>query len=843
MEPKHTSVESSITEQKVTEFVKQVDLEELISLSNGVSRNNSRPTNQFKRPASRPGNIFSQFRSAVSKYATQKCIPGYKDQSMLLKVSSKLWEMTTEEHKDHFRKLAAEAERIHREKYPNYEFKTTSALKIKKGAKKKYQNKSALKIKKEVKEKYQNKSARKIEKETLQQEYFFAPNSDVFMTSGLEAPSQTHNELQQAYDFPFSPTYTSIFDDIDDTNIAIKNSASQQEFQPNDAIFDTIIPSFSALQQDFQTNITPSNSLLDTNMFITPPSYSALQQGFQTNDAISDISSMVYDFSLPRWNLPTDIRPCTYSTTSASSNLDYLFLSPGETNADFINLNPDNEGAVINDNFIRIKYSEPVVTIGSGSRVLNDISEFISVHSTISQKLSNTAYSEAEQLFSKLKERKNDIDNILYSQNVYAVGPDFQNDYSTPCIACWVAEPLNLSVMKQLSEVFDDKFDVVYYLVDIKGGNNNYGKDTNESVNRNGNISNLPNSDKTPTSKITKSFNTNKNIDNLREGDNDDDNDDDGGDYGGGDSDDYGSVNAKHKKIEISSDAKIESEDKKSQCFNITVHLWASIKLDSEFKDMNTLKFKIHLENCSTENLLSDQSHSLRDFACYYLESLDINVFPKEIMSKYNDKSPEPNNETSVLFDGLLSPPSFDGSPSPMLIDESSELNYRSFRINNESSESDEEFPIIMLKEEHTPFSSNNHMSISKTKENGKHIQMEVGMPQSIKMGFSHDTKDSQSSTATVKEWNMDFSFGSTNGVQWKYKFSGGDVFNIGEHRKSIRIDEPHRGHWRITNKVGGFCITITQVLGHTKKLNFFRKIASKEPELIKQYPKIVHKL
>ncbi|CAG8783119.1 22908_t:CDS:2, partial [Dentiscutata erythropus] len=97
-----------------------------------------------------------------------------------------------------------------------------------------------------------------------------------------------------------------------------------------------------------------------------------------------------------------------------------------------------------------------------------NISESISVRSTVFQKPSDTVYNETEKLFSLLKKRKDYIDRILKSQLVYAIGPDFQNDYSMPYIACWVAKPLDKTVMNEISSLFDDKFGVIYHLVNAK---------------------------------------------------------------------------------------------------------------------------------------------------------------------------------------------------------------------------------------------------------------------------------------------------------------------------------------------------------------------------------------
>ncbi|CAG8475749.1 7205_t:CDS:2, partial [Scutellospora calospora] len=147
------------------------------------------------------------------------------------------------------------------------------------------------------------------------------------------------------------------------------------------------------------------------------------------------------------------------------------------------------------DVFSNIKYSEPVATISDKDcmkiedkpLILND---FISVHSTIFQRPLATEYAEAEQLYSLLKEYKDKIDNILNSQHVYAIGPAFQEDYSMPCITCWVAKSLNKSAMEKISAMFDDKFRVVYHLVNaenITDSCNNQDKITCETLRKDSN--------------------------------------------------------------------------------------------------------------------------------------------------------------------------------------------------------------------------------------------------------------------------------------------------------------------------------------------------------------------
>ncbi|CAG8795851.1 25100_t:CDS:2, partial [Cetraspora pellucida] len=119
------------------------------------------------------------------------------------------------------------------------------------------------------------------------------------------------------------------------------------------------------------------------------------------------------------------------------------------------------------------------------SEVQNDVSQHISVYSTISQRPSDIAITEAEQLFSLINSQKDKIDNILDSHTVYAVGTKFQSDYYMHYIAYWVANPLMESVMKKIWGLFNHEFEVVYHLVKA---NDNDG-DPNNASNVSGNIS------------------------------------------------------------------------------------------------------------------------------------------------------------------------------------------------------------------------------------------------------------------------------------------------------------------------------------------------------------------
>ncbi|CAG8504276.1 7353_t:CDS:1 [Cetraspora pellucida] len=120
-------------EQKVDEFVKQVDLVQLYSLTEGIEPVLAK-TSGKNSPVSRPSNCFFQFKKVVSKYAAEKLIPGHNDQNILSKAQSRLWASLSNDQKRPFKKLAEEAVRAHKEMYPDYEFhphRDKSVLKIK----------------------------------------------------------------------------------------------------------------------------------------------------------------------------------------------------------------------------------------------------------------------------------------------------------------------------------------------------------------------------------------------------------------------------------------------------------------------------------------------------------------------------------------------------------------------------------------------------------------------------------------------------------------------------------------------------------------------------------------
>ncbi|CAG8721637.1 7502_t:CDS:1, partial [Scutellospora calospora] len=91
-------------------------------------------------------------------------------------------------------------------------------------------------------------------------------------------------------------------------------------------------------------------------------------------------------------------------------------------------------------------------------------SVFTSAHASIIQETEAT-----EQLVALLVQKKAEIDEVLDSHTVYALGPDFQQGYLVPCIACWIAEPLDTELMKKLSALFNYKFEIISYVVNKQG--------------------------------------------------------------------------------------------------------------------------------------------------------------------------------------------------------------------------------------------------------------------------------------------------------------------------------------------------------------------------------------
>ncbi|CAG8577949.1 7036_t:CDS:2, partial [Funneliformis mosseae] len=132
-----------------------------------------------------------------------------------------------------------------------------------------------------------------------------------------------------------------------------------------------------------------------------------------------------------------------------------------------------SETAEDDDNLFNcIQLNKPIVHISSSdkSNIWNDtnyeiMSDFISVKSTVTSGITPTSYIEVKKLQKLLISRKDDIDHILESQPVYAIGIDFQKDSTRPCIACWVDRPLGIHILECLETLFEEQYEVIYQVI------------------------------------------------------------------------------------------------------------------------------------------------------------------------------------------------------------------------------------------------------------------------------------------------------------------------------------------------------------------------------------------
>ncbi|CAI2180726.1 4376_t:CDS:2, partial [Funneliformis geosporum] len=131
-----------------------------------------------------------------------------------------------------------------------------------------------------------------------------------------------------------------------------------------------------------------------------------------------------------------------------------------------------NHVSIERNPFSCIQLKEPTINIRSynGSNVCNNSnfiydSEFISIKATISPGISATSYNEINKLQLLLISHKNEINEILKSQHVYAIGIDFQNNSIRPCISCWVVKPLDTSILKCLEDLLDNKYEAIYQIL------------------------------------------------------------------------------------------------------------------------------------------------------------------------------------------------------------------------------------------------------------------------------------------------------------------------------------------------------------------------------------------
>jgi TPR repeat protein len=408
----------------------------------------------------------------------------------------------------------------------------------------------------------------------------------------------------------------------------------------------------------------------------------------------------------------------------------------------------------INDNnpFNEIQFNEPIVNANCETNL-----EFITVKATIFSEILDTSYIEVKKLQKLLISRKDDVDYILNLQPVYAIGIDFQQNSTRPCIACWVAKSLDITVLECLENIFEDQFEVIYKIVipsDINENNNQsncYDEEDLEENSNNGNHGNGNGNGNGSGSGSGSGSNGNNNNNNgsnnisnyndSNDNNNDDGDGDDDGNYGNN------SSNKKDKRIYISSkvNAKVINTEF-LQDFNISAKLWAKT---SPFEDTMTLKYDIDVYACGIGNLLSNQYPLLNKIGFgYLLRSIKVQV------------SPLPNNG-SDLFD---------------------------------------------LKEISQPTQMNQNLEYSVGDEmsfNGK-----LGISKTPGVEFTGGYKKNNNTKCLSQEWEFKYKGPYNDGEYWLYERNK----NLDKSEKTF-APGVHSGEWFVNEEMHGFCITITQEL------------------------------
>ncbi|CAG8522428.1 2562_t:CDS:1 [Scutellospora calospora] len=489
------------------------------------------------------------------------------------------------------------------------------------------------------------------------------------------------------------------------------------------------------------------------------------------------------------------------------------------------------------DSYVQIELIEPNLTISNGrnSKVCNntnqiEISDFVSVNTTVFQGTSANSYVQIEQLSSLINEKKNKIDEMLGSQPVYAIGPYFQQGYSVLSIACWVTKPLNKILIEKLSDLFNDMYEIIEIRdedIDISNinenkfsdenqnsgqesiegnetnGNGGYGKSEEENTN-DGNGNGGENSN-------NRNGNSSENANNGNDGNkNNNENANNGnknGGNGGGDGNNNGKSSVEDDQfIQILSAARAK-EDENFQSFEINAHLRANI--NNMIDDENILNFSIELIACGADEMLNKKCQSLQGwFVGFYLESIIIEVSP--ISLNINNNSSSTNNNTN------------------------SEINNN---VNNT-------LVSFILKDKYRPQQIGpEKYEVSTDNMTNNSVQCSLSS-QSLSATVSRNLTHSDSTKATICEWEMKMKSCPIKGVIWPYHFKNIKFDKIDDHR--ICPDQLHHsGKWGLTESMQGFRITIKQILGCNIKSKSLsrKKVVGTFPQIMRTCPQITHQL
>ncbi|CAB4488125.1 hypothetical protein RhiirA5_379632 [Rhizophagus irregularis] len=217
-------------------------------------------------------------------------------------------------------------------------------------------------------------------------------------------------------------------------------------------------------------------------------------------------------------------------------------------------------------------------------------SEFFSVDATTLRGISAEINDESEQLYELLLNKKDDIDRVLKSQPVYAIGPSFDKNCFSPSITCWVTSCIKPSILEQLEEIFNYEYIAESEVIEVVEPMDGIVLSSDHNTTKRGHGG----------------------IDAGRSGD-----DRSGGGRSGGDN-----SGDDDKFISVSSVAHVGTEDH-IQTLDIRTHFHAKI-------DQIDQKFFINVDvTCGVNEMLSTKWKQLaREGYGYSLESLRIEIAP-----------------------------------------------------------------------------------------------------------------------------------------------------------------------------------------------------------------------
>ncbi|RHZ84549.1 hypothetical protein Glove_79g6 [Diversispora epigaea] len=315
-----------------------------------------------------------------------------------------------------------------------------------------------------------------------------------------------------------------------------------------------------------------------------------------------------------------------------------------------------------NASFNCIQFNKPQITINNEPNIWSEpfgsnISNFFSIESNVYFGTSAASHAKVEKLINLLINKKNEIDKMLESQPAYIIEPDFQAGFSAPRISCWVTEPLDISILEKLENLFNYEFEVLDCVMtpvneEMEEENSNGDNDAeNSGKQKAGNgkkENNAERNDKNGKRTSKKKQNNKKKSNKNSDSDNDSDSDDS---YYGDDNELSETIDPILISSEVIAKVKDTNLPDVFQEFKISAYLWVDVYPDTN--ETHNLKFSINVNDCRTGEMLSEKWPSLRKLGIgYFLDSVEIWVTP---IQKIQNES-IPHETLYIVKNGPLPP-------------------------------------------------------------------------------------------------------------------------------------------------------------------------------------------